>query len=82
MNKLIMDPCEKESLYKLYLYAFNCQDSAQRKKFFMKRVAHGKVFRIKENHTIVSGLYRLLFKLNLKGQIYCLGGIGDVMTCW
>ena len=80
MNKFIMDPCEKESLYKLYLYTFNRQDSAQRKKFFMERVAHGKVFRIKEDHIIVSELYRLPFKLNLKGQIYRLGGIGDVMT--
>lgn len=71
---------EKESLYQLYLYAFNRQDSPERRKFFMDRIEHGKVFRVKDDNKVVSGLYRLPFELNLGGQLFQMGGIGDVMT--
>ncbi|MDM8278021.1 hypothetical protein QUW37_02150 [Ligilactobacillus aviarius] len=63
MEDLVLQLSERESLYQLYLYAFNCQDSPARKTFFMDRVEHGKVFRIKDGDQVVSGLYRLPFEL-------------------
>ena len=80
MEDFILQPSERESLYQLYLYAFNRQDTPARKVFFMERVEHGKVFRIKDGEQIVSGLYRLPFELRIGNQLFQMGGIGDVMT--
>ena len=80
MEDLVLQLPERESLYQLYLYAFNRQDSPARKVFFMDRVEHGKVFRIKDGEQVVSGLYRLLFELRIGDQLFQMGGIGDVMT--
>ena len=46
----------------------------------MDRVEHGKVYRIKDDDKVISGLYRLPFELNISGQNFKMGGIGDVMT--
>ena len=80
MEDFILQPSERESLYQLYLYAFNRQDTPARKVFFMERVEYGKVFRIKDGEQIVSGLYRLPFELRIGNQLFQMGGIGDVMT--
>ena len=80
MEDLVLQLSERESLYQLYLYAFNRQDSPARKTFFMDRVEHGKVFRIKDGDQVVSGLYRLPFELRIGDQLFQMGGIGDVMT--
>ena len=80
MEDLVLQLPERESFYQLYLYAFNRQDSPARKEFFMDRVEHGKVFRIKDGEQIVSGLYRLPFELRIGNQLFQMGGIGDVMT--
>lgn len=80
MEDLVLQLSERESLYQLYLYAFNRQDSPARKAFFMDRVEHGKVFRIKDGDQVVSGLYRLPFELRIGDQLFQMGGIGDVMT--
>lgn len=80
MEDLVLQLPERESLYQLYLYAFNRQDSPARKAFFMDRVEHGKVFRIKDGEQVVSGLYRLPFELRIGDQLFQMGGIGDVMT--
>ena len=37
MEDLVLQLSERESLYQLYLYAFNRQDSPARKTFFMDR---------------------------------------------
>lgn len=42
MEDLVLQLSERESLYQLYLYAFNRQDSPARKALFMDRVEHGK----------------------------------------
>lgn len=80
MEDLILQFPERESLYQLYLYAFNRQDSPSRKAFFMNRVEHGKVFRIKDGDRIISALYRLPFEIRIDDQLFQMGGIGDVMT--
>ena len=80
MEDFILQPSERESLYQLYLYAFNHQDTPARKVFFMERVEYGKVFRIKDGEQIVSDLYRLPFELRIGNQLFQMGGIGDVMT--
>lgn len=80
MEDLALKLSERESLYQLYLYAFNRQDSPARKAFFMDRVEHGKVFRVKDGEQVVSGLYRLPFELRISDQLFKMGGIGDVMT--
>lgn len=80
MEDLVLQLSERESLYQLYLYAFNRQDTPARKAFFMDRVEHGKCFRIKDGDQVVSGLYRLPFELRIGDQLFQMGGIGDVMT--
>lgn len=80
MSDLILRSTEMDSLYQLYLYAFNREDSPARKNFFVKRAQHGKVFRILDNDQVVSALYRLPFKLRMCQTTYQMGGIGDVMT--
>lgn len=80
MEDLVLQLPERESLYQLYLYAFNRQDSPARKAFFMDRVEHGKAFRIKDGEQVVSGLYRLPFELRIGDRLFQMGGIGDVMT--
>lgn len=82
MEDLILKQSEMDSLYQLYLYAFNRQDNLNRRDFFVKRASHGKVFRIKdkEQQNVVSALYRLPFEITLNHQNYQMGGVGDVMT--
>lgn len=73
-------PADQQAFYQLYLYAFNGEDTAERRAFFDLRYAHGWIYGIKSEDRLVSGLYSLPFTVNFHGVDYKMNGIGDVMS--
>lgn len=71
---------DREAFYQLYQYAFNNQDSPQRRAFFMDRYQHGWIYGLHDHGQLVSGLYSLPLAVNFHGVTYPMNGIGDVMT--
>lgn len=71
---------DREAFYQLYQYAFNNQDSPQRRRFFMDRYQHGWIYGRHDHGQLVSGLYSLPLAVNFHGVTYKMNGIGDVMS--
>lgn len=66
--------------YKLYLYAFNGEDSEERQKFFNNRYDHSNKYGIFSGDKLSSGMLSIPFKVNFHGVQYKMNGIGDVMS--
>lgn len=71
---------DREAFYQLYQYAFNRQDTPERRAFFMDRYQHGWIYGLHDQTKLVSGLYSLPFQINFHGVNYGMHGIGDVMS--
>ncbi|MDQ7938089.1 GNAT family N-acetyltransferase [Lactiplantibacillus sp. WILCCON 0030] len=71
---------DREAFYQLYQYAFNRQDTPQRRTFFMDRYQHGWIYGLHDHDKLVSGLYSLPLQVNFHGIKYAMNGIGDVMS--
>ena len=71
---------DREAFYQLYQYAFNRDDTPERRAFFMDRYQHGWIYGLHDHDKLVSGLYSLPFQVNFHGVTYQMNGIGDVMS--
>lgn len=69
-----------DEFYQLYLYAFNNQDSEERRAFFNDRYEHSKVYGLLNGDKLSSGMLSIPFKVNFHGVTYKMNGIGDVMS--
>jgi predicted acetyltransferase len=69
-----------DEFYQLYLYAFNNQDSEERRAFFNDRYEHSKVYGLLNGDKLSSGMLSIPFKVNFHGVTYRMNGIGDVMS--
>lgn len=69
-----------DEFYHLYLYAFNNQDSEERRAFFNDRYEHSKVYGLLNGDKLSSGMLSIPFKVNFHGVTYKMNGIGDVMS--
>lgn len=69
-----------DEFYQLYLYAFNNQDSEERRDFFNDRYEHSKVYGLLNGDKLSSGMLSIPFKVNFHGVTYKMNGIGDVMS--
>lgn len=69
-----------DEFYQLYLYAFNNQDSEERRAFSNDRYEHSKVYGLLNGDKLSSGMLSIPFKVNFHGVTYKMNGIGDVMS--
>ena len=66
---------------RLYLYAFNAKDSAQRQSFWQDRFNHSIPYGIKDDQDqIINGLMSIPFNINFFGAPMKMNGISDVMS--
>lgn len=80
MSDFILDHQQQEQVYQLYLYAFNAQDSAQRRDFWNDRFQHSIPYGITNAGEIETGVLSLPFSVNFFGKVFKMNGISDVMS--
>lgn len=80
MSNFILSHQQQDQIYQLYLYAFNAQDSAQRKNFWNDRFQHSIPYGISNNGQIETGVLSIPFSVNFFGKTFKMNGISDVMS--
>lgn len=80
MNYELTTATEQQQFYELYLYAFNKEDSQQRRDFFFYRYDQALTYGIKANDQLVSALYAIPLTVGFQSATYSMHGIGDVMS--
>lgn len=80
MNKYLLDDKSFDKFYDLYLYSFNREDSASRKRVFKERFDHSLVYGLMNGKKLGSGLFSIPFDVNFHGVDFKMNGIGDVMS--
>ncbi|GEP19392.1 GNAT family N-acetyltransferase [Pediococcus argentinicus] len=81
MSEFTLKSSDRETLYQLYLYAFNAKDSAQRQSFWQDRFNHSIPYGIKDDQDqIINGLMSIPFNINFFGAPMKMNGISDVMS--
>ncbi|WPC21490.1 GNAT family N-acetyltransferase [Pediococcus inopinatus] len=81
MNEIVkLNEKDLDEFYHLYLYAFNNQDSEERRAFFDDRYNHSQVYGIRHRDKLSSGMLSIPLQVNFHGVTYKMNGIGDVMS--
>jgi predicted acetyltransferase len=80
MSNFILDHQSQSAIYQLYLYAFNAQDSAQRRAFWEDRFQHSIPYGVINDGQIETSVLSLPFETNFWGTNFKMNGISDVMS--
>lgn len=80
MSNFILDQQYQEEIYQLYLYAFNAQDSANRRDFWNRRFQHAIPYGISVDGQIETSILSIPFETNFFGTNLKMNGISDVMS--
>lgn len=80
MSGFILDHQQQEEIYQLYLYAFNAQDSANRRDFWGTRFQHAIPYGISIDDQIETSILSIPFNVNFFGTHFKMNGISDVMS--